>query len=297
VVIGAGAAGLMAAIHAAGRGRQVVLLERTRDGGRKILISGGGRCNVLPARLDPARFVSESPPHLVRRLLAGWPLAGQRAFFEGRLDVPLALEAESGKLFPVSNRARDVRDRLVAAACEAGAELLFGSVVSDVERSGAGWRVMLQDQAPIEAGAVIVATGGLSVPATGSDGFGLAFARRIGHAVRETYPALTPLVADPPVHRHLSGLSLDVRIEARVGGKRVRSEGGFLFTHRGYSGPTVLDLSHLAARSRLAGWGRQAPRSRESRIGGRVECAVAGRSPRRPIHPAHTRLDSRINCS
>jgi len=114
-VIGAGAAGLMAAIHAAGTGRRVVLLERTRDGGRKILISGGGRCNVLPGRLDAARFVSESPPHLVRRLLAEWPLARQRDFFEERLGIPLALEADSGKLFPASNRARDVRDRLSRA--------------------------------------------------------------------------------------------------------------------------------------------------------------------------------------
>jgi len=266
-VIGAGAAGLMAAIHAAGRGRPVVLLERTRDGGRKILISGGGRCNILPARLDPARFVTESPPHLVRRVLAAWPLAGQRAFFEDRLGLPLVLEPESGKLFPASNRARDVRDRLVAAAHEAGAELRFGTTVAGIERSPGSWRVLLQDQGPMEAGAVIMATGGLSVPSTGSDGFGLTIARQLGHMIRETYPALTPLLADPPVHAHLSGLSLDVRIEARVGNRRIRSEGGFLFTHRGYSGPSVLDLSHLAVRSRMAGAKRQELRVAWSREG------------------------------
>lgn len=256
-VIGAGAAGLMAAIHAAGRGRRVVLLERTRDGGRKILISGGGRCNILPARLDPSRFITESSPHLVRRILAAWPLDRQRAFFEDRLGLPLALEPESGKLFPASNRARDVRDRLVAAAREAGVEVRFGLAVTGVERSDDVWRVLLQDRAPLEAGAVIVATGGLSVPSTGSDGFGLALARQLGHSIRETYPALTPLVADPPVHAHLSGLSLEVSIEARVGRKRLHSEGGFLFTHRGYSGPSVLDLSHLAVRSRMRGASRQ----------------------------------------
>ncbi|MDH4045789.1 MAG: aminoacetone oxidase family FAD-binding enzyme [Gemmatimonadota bacterium] len=280
-VIGAGAAGLMAAIHAAGTGCRVVLLERTRDGGRKILISGGGRCNVLPSQLDPARFVSESPPHLVRRVLAGWPLARQRAFFEEVLGLPLALEAESGKLFPVSNRARDVRDRLVAGARDAGAELRFGTAVTGVERSAAGWGVMFEDQAPLEAGAVIVATGGLSVPATGSDGMGLSIARRLGHTIRETYPALTPLVADPPVHAHLSGLSLEVRIEARVGGKRFRSEGGFLFTHRGYSGPSVLDLSHLAVRSRLTGGERQVLRVAWSRESAEVwNARLQRRSPR-----------------
>jgi len=256
-VIGAGAAGLMAAIHAAGRGRQVVLLERTRDGGRKILISGGGRCNILPARLEPSRFVTESSPHLVRRILAAWPVDRQRGFFEDRLGIPLMLEPESGKLFPVSNRARDVRDRLLRAAREAGADLRFGLAVTGVERSADAWRVLLQDQAPLEAGAVIVATGGLSVPSTGSDGFGLTLARHLGHSIRETYPALTPLLADPPVHAHLSGLSLEVRIEARVGRKRLHSDGGFLFTHRGYSGPSVLDLSHLAVRSRMRGAPRQ----------------------------------------
>jgi predicted Rossmann fold flavoprotein len=256
-VIGAGAAGLMAAIHAAGRSRRVVLLERSRDGGRKILISGGGRCNILPARLDPSRFVTESSPHLVRRMLAAWPLDRQRAFFEDRLDLPLALEPESGKLFPASNRARDVRDRLVATARESGVELRFGLAVTGIDRFADAWRVLLQDQAPLEAGAVIVATGGLSVPSTGSDGFGLNLARQLGHQIRETYPALTPLLADPPVHAHLSGLSLVVSIEARVGRKRLRSEGGFLFTHRGYSGPSVLDLSHLAVRSRMQGAARQ----------------------------------------
>ncbi|TFG49531.1 MAG: aminoacetone oxidase family FAD-binding enzyme, partial [Gemmatimonadales bacterium] len=266
-VIGAGAAGLMAAIHAAGRGRPVVLLERTRDGGRKILISGGGRCNILPAQLDSARFVTESPPHRVRRVLAAWPLAGQRAFFEDQLGLSLVLEPESGKLFPASNRARDVRDRLVAAAREAGADLRFGTTVTGIERQADSWRVLLQDQAPLDAEAVIVATGGLSVPSTGSDGCGLMIARRLGHTIRETYPALTPLLADPPVHAHLSGLSLDVRIEARVGSRRIRSEGGFLFTHRGYSGPSVLDLAHLAVRSRMAGAERQELRVAWSREG------------------------------
>jgi predicted flavoprotein YhiN len=113
VIVGAGAAGLMAAIAAAQSGARVVLLEGTRDGGRKILISGGGRCNVLPAALDPGRFVTESSPHILRRLLLSFPLEEQRAFFERDLKIPLALEEESGKLFPTSNRARDVRDGLV----------------------------------------------------------------------------------------------------------------------------------------------------------------------------------------
>ena len=251
-VIGAGAAGLMAAIHAARAGARVHLFETTRDGGRKILISGGGRCNILPSVLDPARFVTDSPPRLVRHLLAAWPLEGQREFFERELELPLVLEPESGKLFPASNRARDVRDGLVACAGRSGVELHFGARVAAVEPAGSGWLVRAGERG-WPADAVVVTTGGLSVPATGSDGFGLDLARRLDHVVHPTYPALTPLLADPPVHADLAGVSLPVVLQARVDGRKVTTRGGFLFTHRGYSGPAVLDISHLAVRSRLRG--------------------------------------------
>ena len=123
VVVGAGAAGTMAAIHAAGRGRRVLLLERTRDGGRKILVSGGGRCNVLPSVAEPARFVTDSSPNTLRKLLSSWPLAEQRRFFEEEVGVPLAEEPETGKLFPVANDARRVRDGLYALAARRGVEI------------------------------------------------------------------------------------------------------------------------------------------------------------------------------
>src|SRR3954471_4170157 len=106
VVIGAGAAGTMAAIFAAQSGAETLLVERTRDGGRKILISGGGRCNVLPARLDESRFVTDSSPNTLRKIVRAWPLDEQIAFFEREVGIPLAEETESAKLFPVSNRAR-----------------------------------------------------------------------------------------------------------------------------------------------------------------------------------------------
>ncbi|MFI5210954.1 MAG: NAD(P)/FAD-dependent oxidoreductase, partial [Gemmatimonadales bacterium] len=252
-VVGAGAAGTMAAIHAAGPGCRVVLLESTSDGGRKILISGGGRCNILPGTLDERRFVTDSSPNTLKKLLRAWPLGEQRRFFEERLDIPLALEAESGKLFPVSNRARDVRDGLLSAARQAGVELRFESAVTTVRSlSPAGWEIGIRGQHSITADALILATGGLSVPTTGSDGLGLRLAASLGHVVHPTYPALTPLVAEPPVHGDLSGVSLHVAISA--GGRRSsKSEGGFLFTHRGYSGPSVLDISHVPVRARMEG--------------------------------------------
>lgn len=250
VVVGAGAAGLMAAAHAAPSGRPVVLAEGTPDGGRKILISGGGRCNILPSLLDPARFVSEAPPHLVRRLLAAWPLRDQRQFFERDLGIRLVQEEETGKLFPASNRAREVRDRLVTAARERGVQCRFGRRVLGVTGGDGRWEVRLDGGEVIPACAVVITTGGLSVPATGSDGFGLDLARELGHRVEPTYPALTPLLAGAAPHVALAGVTVTATIEARGGGLTATARGGFLFTHRGYSGPAVLDVSHVATRHR-----------------------------------------------
>lgn len=252
VVVGAGAAGVMAAIHAARDGRRVILLERTRDGGRKILISGGGRCNILPSEMDPAQYVTDSSPATLRNILRSWPLAEQIAFFEAELGLRLVREPDTGKLFPESNRARDVRDGILAAARQRGVEIRFGATVRGAEPAAGGWRVALGD-GEIMAGALILATGGLSVPTTGSDGIGLAIARALGHTINPTYPALTPLTDDPPHYAELAGISPVVGIEAPLGRRRFSVEGGFLFTHRGYSGPAVLNVSHLAVRSRMRG--------------------------------------------
>ena len=253
VVVGAGAAGLMAAGFAAGAGARVLLLERTRDGGRKILISGGGRCNVLPSQADHHRYHTSSSPNSLRRILRGWPLDEQRTFFEQDLGIPLRLEPETGKLFPASNRARDVRDALVNYVRAREATIRFDTRVTALEPAEAPgrWRLTLDGHEAVDADAVILATGGLSVPQTGSDGTGLTMARQVGHSVHPPFPALTPLLADPAVHADLAGVSLHVRIEAAGGRRAQTAEGGFLFTHRGYSGPAVLDVSHhavLAAR-------------------------------------------------
>ena len=141
VVIGAGAAGTMAAIFAARSGAETLLLERTADGGRKILISGGGRCNILPARVDESRFVTESSPHTLRKIVRSWPLREQIAFFENEAGIPLVEEAESAKLFPVSNRARDVRDRLFDLARQSGATLQMNTVVTGFAPVTPGWCV------------------------------------------------------------------------------------------------------------------------------------------------------------
>ena len=242
---------MVAAAFAAASGAKTILIERTRDGGRKILISGGGRCNVLPSALAPERFVTDSPPHLLRAMLRAWPLHEQRAFFERDLGIPLALEEESGKLFPKSNRAKDVRDGLVAFARAKGVEIQFDTTVSDVRRVSSGFAIDTS-RGEVSCDRLVLATGGLSVPSTGSDGIGLDIARRFGHSMIDTYPALTPLLAKDDRHAPLAGVSLNVRLRAKVGSKVVESVGGFLFTHRGYSGPSVLDVSHLTERGQNA---------------------------------------------
>ena len=185
IVVGAGAAGLMAAIFAARSGRRVLLLERNPNGGRKILISGGGRCNILPSLLEPSRFVSDSSPHALRKILRSWPLEGQKRFFEEEAGIPLVLEPETGKIFPAAGRARLVRDRLVLLAERLGVEIRFESLVTglDPPAGGESWSVRVDHGGTLRAAAVILASGGLSVPATGSDGIGLELAIRLGHTV------------------------------------------------------------------------------------------------------------------
>jgi predicted Rossmann fold flavoprotein len=193
----------------------------------------------------PERFVSDSPAHLLRGMLRSWPLHEQRAFFEGDLGIPLALEEESGKLFPQSNRARDVRDGLVEFARGKGVELRFETTVTNITPAAGGFTIATSN-GEVACSRVIVATGGLSVPNTGSDGIGLRIAEALGHRMTQTYPALTPLLGGE--HAALSGVSLTVRLRAKLDAKIIETSGGFLFTHRGYSGPSVLDISHVTAR-------------------------------------------------
>jgi len=224
-------------------------VESTSDGGRKILISGGGRCNILPSVAQPERYVTGSSPNTLKKILRSWPLAEQRAFFERDLGIPLAVEEGTGKLFPTSNRARDVRDGLLAAVREAGARVWLGTRVTDLLPMDDAWVVRLAGAPEIRARAVVVATGGLSVPKTGSDGAGLTIAAALGHAVTPPYPALTPLLADPHPQEHLAGISTEVVITSRGIKPSYRGAGPLLVTHGGWSGPAVLDASHLTTTS------------------------------------------------
>lgn len=247
-ILGAGAAGLAAARFAAlaaPSGARVAVLEGSREPGRKILISGGGRCNVLPAESEERDFFTQGSRAVLRRLLASWPLAEQRAWFEEELGLPLVLEAGTGKLFPATQSARTVRDALLRAARGAGAALLWPWRAAAVVPEGGGFVLTSDDGRVLRCRRLILATGGRSVPKTGSDGAGYGFARALGHSILPQYPALAPLTTGEARFRALSGIALPVRWRARRDGKvaeeRVRE---LLFTHHGFSGPAVLDASH-----------------------------------------------------
>jgi predicted Rossmann fold flavoprotein len=251
-VVGAGAAGLATAIFAARRGvaGPIVVLESAPRPGAKILVSGGARCNVTNTSVTERDF-SGSPPHLVRRVLRGFGVAETVAFFR-EIGVPLH-EEEHGKLFPDANRSRVVLEALLAEAARRGIVLRAGERVEAVEVSGKGW-VVRTARAALEASRVVLATGGLSLPKTGSDGQGLRMAEALGHTIVPTTPALVPLVLEGSFHAPLSGVAHDAALAVRAGGRVVdRRRGSLLWTHFGVSGPVVLDASRAWLRARLVG--------------------------------------------
>ncbi len=142
-----------------------------------------------------------------------------------------------------------MRDRLFALARRRGVRLLTNTLVTGLTPRRGRWRVERSGAPPIEADAVVAATGGLSIPKSGSDGSGIDILRGLGHVVHATYPALTPLTAPASVFSELAGISLAVTLTARDGARSATAAGGFLFTHQGYSGPALLDVSHVAVRS------------------------------------------------
>jgi predicted Rossmann fold flavoprotein len=250
VVVGAGAAGLMAATFAARTrpGARVVLLEGARSLGAKILVSGGARCNVTHEQVRESDF-SGSTPAAVRRVLRRFGVDDTIAFFREQ-GVTLKRE-ETGKLFPTTDRARSVLDALLAAARGAGVALRHPWRVEEVERRGPGF-VLRGPSGGMETPRLVLATGGRSLPKSGSDGHGYALARALGHTVTaRVWPALVPLVvADGHYIRGLAGVTVPARLEVRAGsGKRLAAfTDSTLCTHFGLSGPSALNVSrHLIA--------------------------------------------------
>lgn len=245
----------MTALRAAENGARTLLLDSQERLGSKILVSGGGRCNVTNRDVTERHFHTSGPVGVVRRVLQQFTDAETRRFFEA-MGVPLKLE-ETGKYFPVSDSARSVLDALLDANAAAGVQLRQGQKARSVAPEGEGWAVATGDRT-WRGKAVVLCTGGLSLPRTGSDGSGYAFATARGHTMVRTCPALTPLRGPGGWPADLRGITLPVQLRLYVNGKR-RAEyaGSFLFTHFGYSGPAPLNLSRHYIRE---GWESEALR-------------------------------------
>lgn len=247
-MIGAGAAGLLAAARAAERGRRTLLLEKNRKPGAKILMSGGTRCNItqntdrrgiIEAFGRPGRFLHSALAALDPAELVRWLEA------EG---VPTKVES-TGKIFPQSDKAYDVLAALVRRLNRSGAVLAIDEPVTELERTAAGFR-LLTPARTIVAQTIIVTTGGQSYPGCGTTGDGYHWAQRLGHTIVPPRPALVPVTVEAPWVRELKGITIpDVSVRvvgessANRNGSLAESRGSFLFTHFGLSGPVVLNVS------------------------------------------------------
>ena len=252
VIVGAGAAGLATAIFAARSAPhlRVRCLDGARRVGAKILVSGGSRCNVTNREVTERDFWGGSS-RVVRNVLRAFPAERAAAFFE-ELGVRLH-EEDDGKLFPDTNRSRTVLDALLNEAAGRGVTVETGQRVTAVLKQEDGFELSI-DSTTITARAVAIATGGRSLPKTGSDGAGYDLVRRLGHGYVETTPALVPLVLDGDSHARLAGVSHRAILSLRMNGRMTtRLEGSLLWTHFGMSGPVVLNMSRHWHRARLDG--------------------------------------------
>lgn len=245
VVVGGGAAGLMAAIQAAGRGRDTILLEKNARLGLKILISGGGRCNLTTTKRgrDLEAEYGLRRGRWLRHALRSFTPVDLVALIEGA-GVPLR-EEDLDKVFPASGRAADVLEALLGIAGRAGVTIVRDTPMADVESDGEGY-VVHTARGSIRTHGVVLATGGLSYPKTGSTGDGYRVAQSFGHGMVPTVPHLAPLAIEAPWVRDLAGIVLNdatIAVTSRGGEVLCKRQRPILFTHKGLSGPAPMDLS------------------------------------------------------
>ena len=251
VVVGAGAAGLLAAIRAAERNRRTLLLEKNRKPGVKILMSGGTRCNITHATDNRGIVEAFGPPgKFLHSSLAPLSVQATIDLFEAE-GVPTKVE-ETGKVFPVSNKAADVLDALLRRLHRSGAVLALGEPLVDVKRSERGFALTTPHRV-LGARRVVLTVGGQSYPGCGTRGDGYGIAAGMGHTIVEPRPALVPLTLASPWIAQLRGVTLpDVIVgvweeKEKLAGRR----GSLLFAHFGLSGPVILDVSRVVSRHPL----------------------------------------------
>lgn len=255
IVIGGGAAGLLAGIAAAQNGAQATIIEKMRRPGKKMLITGKGRCNITN-NCDLQEIIKNIPGN-GRFLNSALRRFTNQDIVQLLEDNGLPTKVErGGRVFPVSDKAVDVVDTLVKIFKDYGGRLLLDTKVKSIAAEfGKIKGVVTEDGQRFDADAVILAAGGSSYPGTGSDGSGVKLAKAVGHSIVPLKPCLVPLESDSPYIPDLQGLSLR-NIEGIVyaGGKKIGAEfGEMLFTHFGVSGPIILSLSKCVAEAIAAG--------------------------------------------
>jgi predicted Rossmann fold flavoprotein len=247
VVIGAGAAGLLAAIAAAERGSRTLLLEKNRKPGVKILMSGGTRCNLTHATDNRGIIEAFGPPgRFLHSALAALSVQDTIDLFEAE-GVATKVE-ETGKVFPVSNRAADVLAALLRRLGRSGATLALDEPVLDLQQTESGISVTTPNRV-IAASRVILTSGGQSYPGSGTTGDGYSFAARFGHTIVTPRPALAPLTVSEPWVAELRGVTIDDVVLRIVGNETplASRRGSLLFAHFGLSGPVALDVSRVVS--------------------------------------------------
>ncbi len=245
-VIGGGPAGMMAAARAAQLGKKVILLEKNSGVGKKLLITGGGRCNVTNNEPDNKKILAKfkDAGKYLASPFSQWNVESSLSFFHAR-GMATVEEAEK-RVFPSTHKAQTVWDTLVAYMHETGVEVRglseVAHIVTDGDRVS---HVILKNKKEVRAASFILATGGVSRPETGSTGDGFSWLREIGHQVADTSGALVPIVSEDAWVRRLAGVPLpSVKITAFLDGEKQESRTGkILFTHVGLSGPGILNFS------------------------------------------------------
>lgn len=246
-VIGGGPAGMMAAGRAAERGAKVVLIEKNATLGRKLLITGGGRCNVTNAEFDTRALLSKfrGNDKFLFSVFAQWGVKETLDFFEKR-GMKTKVEAQQ-RVFPVTDKAQSVWDVLVKGLEQGRVTILSKTAVKGLQGQDRNVvSILLPNKKEIHARSVIVATGGKSRPETGSTGEGFEWLKSLGHTVEDAHAALVPIAVKDGWVRRAAGVSLsEVKITLLQGGvKQGSARGKVLFTHVGLSGPTILNMSH-----------------------------------------------------
>ncbi len=236
LILGAGAAGLMCAIEAGRRGRRVAVLEHAEHPGKKILISGGGRCNFTNLYCAPENFISNNP-HFAKSALARYTPADFIALIE-KHHIPYH-EKTLGQLF-CDHSAQDILGMLESECAAVGVQLFTCLTIREVRRTDEF--IVLAGEKEFRAPVLVVATGGLSIPKMGATDFGYGLARKFNLAIRETRPGLVPLTFKEGDHEHYADLAgVSAEVIAACGGQRFREQ--MLITHRGLSGPAILQIS------------------------------------------------------